>query len=234
MKILIIEDESSVAHVMRQAFTEAGWEVAWESDGIRGLDSALKGDFAVVLVDVMVPGKTGWEIVKELRAKRPSIPILITTAMDDVEDKVRGLRLGADDYLVKPFELRELLARVESLIRRDRLNRDLVTRVADLELDRKTRIVTRRGKPLRLNRREYDLLEALASNEGKAVDRETLQQRVWTDDEAFEKTVDVFVRTLKEKVDVPFRHELIHSFGEDAYVLADLGRTPRPFEVTCL
>jgi len=222
MKILIVEDERSVAHVEIRALAEAGWLVDWASDGIRGLEAALKEDYALVVLDVMLPGKSGWEVVQELRTKKPAIPILMTTALDDVDDKVKGLHLGADDYLVKPFELSELIARIESMIRRDHLSRDLVTRVADLELDRKTRTVTRQGRGIRLTRREYDLLEALASNAGTAVDRDTLQRRVWTDDEAFEQTVDIFVRTLKQKVDAPYGHNLIHSVGDGKYLLMDL------------
>ncbi len=221
MKVLVIEDERSIAHVMLRTLADAGWEVAWASEGVSGLEAALKDDIDLVVLDVMLPGKTGWEIVRELRAKRPAIPILMQTALDDVDDKVKGLRLGADDYLVKPFELSELVARVEALIRRDQLSRDLVTRVADLELDRKTRSVRRRGMKILLSRREYDLLEALASHEGDPVDRETLQRLVWTDNEAFDHTVDVFVRTLKRKVDGPFGRDLIHACDEGMYALSE-------------
>jgi len=228
MKILVVEDERSVAHVEMQALTEAGWHVDLVSDGIRGLEAALTEDYALVLLDVMLPGMSGWEVVKELRAKKSVIPILMTTALDGVDDKVKGLHLGADDYLVKPFELSELVARIESLIRRDHLSRDLVTRVADLEVDRKTRTVTRRGSVIRLTRREYDLLEALASNVGTAVDRDTLQRRVWTDNEAFEQTVDIFVRTLKQKIDAPFGHDLIHATDGGEYLLMDLDEPDAP------
>jgi DNA-binding response OmpR family regulator len=220
-RILIIEDERSLALVLHRALSEEGWEVSWASDGATGLEIAIEEDFAAVMLDVMVPGKNGWEVLEQLRAAKPSLPILLTTALDDVDDKVKGLRLGADDYLVKPFEFKELFARLESLIRRDRLGRDLITRVGDMTLDRKTRKVTRRGYEIRLTRREYDLLEALASNVGHAVDRDTLQRRVWTDDEAFEKTVDIFVRTLKRKLDVPYGVDLIHSSADGGYMLCD-------------
>ncbi len=220
-KLLIIEDERSFALVLKRALTEEGWDVSWASDGAIGLEIALKDEFAVILLDLMLPGKSGWEILEVLRQSRPWTPILLTSALDDIEDKVKGLQLGADDYLVKPYELKELVARIESLIRRERLGRDLVTRVADLTLDRKTRRVTRGGFEIRLTRREYDLLEALASNVGYAVDRETLQRRIWTDNEAFDKTVDVFVRTLKQKVDRPFGYDLIHSYGDGCYSLGD-------------
>jgi two-component system copper resistance phosphate regulon response regulator CusR len=221
LKLLIIEDERSFALVLIRALTESGWDVSWASDGATGLDIALNEDFAAVMLDVMLPSKNGWEVLEQLKERRPSVPVLLTTALDDLDDKVKGLRLGADDYLVKPFELKELAARLESVVRRERLGRDLVTRVADLTLDRKTRKVSRQGRPVSLTRREYDLLEALASNAGCYIDRDTLQRRVWTDDEAFEKTVDVFVRTLKQKVDVPFGKELIYSSGDGWYALLE-------------
>jgi len=218
-KILLIEDERPLALVISRFLSEAGWGVGWVSNGAKGLDVALKDDFALVLLDVNLPGMNGWDVCREIRAKKPWVPIIMLTAMDELEDKVRAFHLGADDFIAKPFELAELEARVESVIRRSTLSRDLVTRVADLELDRKTRRVTRRGREIRLNRREYDLLEALASNEGSTVDRETLQRRVWTDDEAFGKSVDIFMTTLKQKVDVPFGKELLKATPNGGYML---------------
>src|SRR5476651_2600858 len=129
LKILIIEDERSQALVLHRALSEEGWDVSWASDGATGLDIALKEDFAVVILDVMIPVKNGWEVLEGIKASKPALPILLTTALDDLDDKVKGLRLGADDYLVKPFEYRELFARLETLVRRERLGRDLVTRV---------------------------------------------------------------------------------------------------------
>src|SRR6185437_3675710 len=149
-----------------------GWSVEWESDGDRGLDTALAEEFTAVIIDVMLPNRSGWEIVQVLRAKNPTVPILMTTALDGVDDKVRGLHLGADDYLVKPFELSEMLARVESVVRRGSRDSGLVTEVADLTVNRKTRTVNRGGRTLNLTRREYDLLEALASNVGSVLGRE--------------------------------------------------------------
>jgi len=221
LKVLIIEDERSLAIVMSRVLIEAGWQADWASDGIQGLEAALKDDYAAVLLDVMLPGMSGWEVLTSVRAQRPTLPILLTTALDDIDDKVRGLHLGADDYLVKPFELKELIARLETIVRRSQVGEGLVTRVEDLSLDRRTRSVTRQGKEIHLTRREYDLLEALASNHGLPVDRETLQVRVWTDDEAFGKSVEVFMRTLKQKVDVPFGHDLIHAPGNGSYRLGE-------------
>ena len=220
MKILLIEDERPLAMVISRVLTNAGYGVGWVSNGARGLEIALKEDYSLVVLDVNLPGLDGWEVCKELQARRPWVPVLMLTAMDELEDKVKAFELGADDFLAKPFEVAELLARVGAVIRRSVISRDLVTRVADLERDRKTRKVTRMGHELRLNRREYDLLEALASNEGSTVDRETLQRRVWTDDEAFEKSVDVFMRTLKQKVDVPFGRELLKSSPDGGYMLS--------------
>jgi two-component system, OmpR family, copper resistance phosphate regulon response regulator CusR len=220
-RILLVEDERAIAMAITKALTEEGMHVFWASDGAKGLEIALQEDFALVLLDVLLPHKNGWDICRELRDQKSYVPIMMLTALDDVEDRVKGLQLGADDDLAKPFELAELMARIHALLRREQLGRDLVTRVADLEIDRKTRQVSRHGTAIRLNRREYDLLEALASNTNTILDHDTLQRRVWTDDEAFDRTVDVFVSTLKRKVDLPFDHDLIHSVPDGGYVLSD-------------
>ncbi len=207
MKILLIEDERPLAMVISRVLTNAGYGVGWVSNGARGLEIALKEEYSLVILDVNLPGLDGWEVCKELQARRPWVPVLMLTAMDELEDKVKAFELGADDFLAKPFEVAELLARVGAVIRRSVISRDLVTRVADLELDRKTRKVTRMGHEIRLN-------------EGSSVDRETLQRRVWTDDEAFGQSVDVFMRTLKQKVDVPFGRELLKSSPDGGYMLS--------------
>ena len=132
---------------------------------------------------------------------------------------MRGLNLGADDYLAKPFEAAELVARVNALVRRDREVREHLLEVADVTIDREARTVTRQGQVVRLTRREYDLLEALASNEGRVLSRETIQERVWGADEAFSNSVDVFIGTLRKKIDAPFGRKLIHTEAGEGYVL---------------
>jgi two-component system copper resistance phosphate regulon response regulator CusR len=219
MKILLVEDERPLAVAVTRLLTDAGWQITWEGDGARGCQAALLEDFDLVILDVMLPNKNGWDILADLRAKRRTMPILMLTALEETEDKVKGLELGADDYLPKPFEVTELVARVKALLRRDKLNKGLVMRIADLEIDRKNRRVTRGGKVIALTRREYDLLEALASNEGRVLSRETIQERVWTDEESFSNTVDVFIGTLRKKIDAPFEKKLIHTVHGFGYVL---------------
>lgn len=219
MKILLVEDERPLAAAVTRLLSDAGWQITWEGDGARGCQAAMLEDFDLVILDVMLPGKNGWDILSDLRAKRRTMPILMLTALEETEDKVKGLELGADDYLPKPFEVTELVARVKALLRRDKLNKGMVIRISDLEIDRKNRRVTRSGRVIALTRREYDLLEALASNEGRVLSRETIQERVWTDEESFSNTVDVFIGTLRKKLDAPFERKLIHTVHGFGYVL---------------
>ncbi len=219
MKILLVEDERPLAVAVTRLLTDVGWHVTWEGDGARGCQAALNEEFDLVILDVMLPSKNGWDILSDLRGARRIMPILMLTALEETEDKVKGLELGADDYLPKPFEVTELVARVKALLRRDKLNKGLIIRIADLEIDRKNRSVTRANKHISLTRREYDLLEALASNEGRVLSRETIQERVWTDEESFSNTVDVFIGTLRKKLDTPFEKKLIHTVHGFGYVL---------------
>jgi two-component system copper resistance phosphate regulon response regulator CusR len=219
MKILLIEDEKPLALALIRVLTDAGGKVTWADNGQKGFDTAMHEDFDVVVLDVLLPKKNGWEVCAELRAAKRTVPILMLTALDDLQDKLKGFHVGADDYLPKPFETPELVARVRALLRRDKVHKSLVTRIADLELDRENRRVTRAGQEIKLTRREYDLLEALASNEGRVLSRQTIQERVWTDDESFSNTVDVFVGTLRKKIDSPFPLKLIHTVHGFGYVL---------------
>ena len=223
MKILLVEDERPLAVAITRLLAETGWHVTWEGDGQKGYLTAMNEDFDLVILDVMLPGKRGWEILTDLRSARRTMPILMLTALEETEDKVKGLELGADDYLPKPFEVTELLARVKALLRRDKLNKGMVVKIADLEIDRKNRQVSRSGKHIGLTRREYDLLEALVSNEGRVLSRETIQERVWTDEESFSNTVDVFIGTLRKKIDTPFEKKLIHTVHGFGYVLKNEG-----------
>jgi two-component system copper resistance phosphate regulon response regulator CusR len=206
-----------------RVLTDAGFHVTWTTDGMRGYDAALSEEFDVLVLDILLPRKNGWDICKDLRSAKRTVPILMLTALDELDDKVKGLQIGADDYLSKPFEIPELVARVQALVRRDKVNRTLVTRVADLEIDRHSRSVKRAGREIKLTRREYDLLEALASNEGRVLSRQTIQERVWTDDESFSNTVDVFIGTLRKKIDAGHEKKLIHTVHGFGYVLREGG-----------
>jgi two-component system, OmpR family, copper resistance phosphate regulon response regulator CusR len=196
-----------------------GFEAAWTADGERGLKAAKSGEYDLVLLDVLLPGKNGWEVLRELREARINVPILMLTAMDEVGDRVKGLDLGADDYLPKPFEPLELVARIRALLRRNQSHKAQTIRIQDLELDRAARLVSRGGTPIRLTRREYDLLEALAVNEGRVLSRETIQERVWNDADALSNVVDVYIRSLRKKVDAPYEKKLIHTEVGFGYVL---------------
>jgi two-component system copper resistance phosphate regulon response regulator CusR len=221
MRALLIEDERPLGLAVVRVLKEAGFEVSWATNGQRGYESALDEEYDVLVLDILLPGKNGWDICKDLRTAKRTVPILMLTAMDELDDKVRGLQIGADDYLPKPFEVPELVARVQALVRRDKINKALVTRIGDLEVDRQNRKVRRGGVDVRLTRREYDLLEALASNEGRVLSRQVIQERVWTDDESFSNTVDVFIGTLRKKIDAGHDHKLIHTVHGFGYVLRD-------------
>lgn len=219
MKILLVEDERPLALAVSRILTEAGHHVTWAPDGEVGENYAKNEAFDAMVLDVLMPKKNGWQVLESVRNAKVNVPVLMLTAMDETSDKVKGLNLGADDYLAKPFEVPELVARVNALLRRDKVQKSNRIRIADMEIDRESRTVTRGDKPVHLTRREYDLLEALAANEGRVLSRETIQERVWSDDEAFSNTVDVFIGTLRKKLDSPFDKKLIHTVVGFGYVL---------------
>ncbi len=211
MNILLVEDERPLALTVLKILRQAGFTVTWADDGEKGYEAGKNSPWDLVILDVLLPKKSGWDILTGLRSAKVNTPILMLTAMDEVGDKVKGLDMGADDYLPKPFETPELIARINALLRRDKAHKGQIIQIADLVIDRKSHLVTRGGKEISLTRREYDLLEALAINEGRVLSRETIQERVWSDDEAFSNTVEVFVSTLRKKIDAPFDKKLIQT-----------------------
>jgi two-component system copper resistance phosphate regulon response regulator CusR len=219
MRILLVEDEKALGMATTRALLEAGYQVDWARDGISGYQSAIAQDYEAVILDIMLPGKSGLEILANLRAMGRRFPVLMLTALDQMPDKVKGLDTGADDYLGKPFDVPELLARLRALRRRDVLNKGNLIRVADLEINRELRTVTRNQKSIKLTRREYDLLEALAINEGRTLSRDTISSRVWQDEDSVSNTVEVFIASLRKKVDAPFDKRLIHTVYGFGYVL---------------
>jgi DNA-binding response OmpR family regulator len=219
MHILLIEDERPLAKAVNGIFGKNGIKVSWVGDGKDGYHAARTEEFDLIILDVLLPGLNGWEICANLREARINTPILMLTALDELDDRVKGLNLGADDYLAKPFETEELLARVRALIRRDKVNRSQIIHIGDMELDLQSHRVTRSGKEIALTRREYDLLEALALNEGRVLTRETILERVWHDEETYSNTVDVFIGTLRKKIDAPFEKKLIHTAVGFGYVM---------------
>jgi two-component system copper resistance phosphate regulon response regulator CusR len=219
MNILLIEDEPGIAAVIKQGLEEARYTVDVAHDGATGLDLALTGSYALLILDLMLPVIDGWQVCQRLRARRNTVPILMLTARDAVDDRVRGLEMGADDYLPKPFVFRELRARVQALVRRDRIHKGRVLRIADLEIDTGIQRVARAGQEILLTQREYMLLEALATREGQVLTRELIQQQVWRDDESYSNTVDVHISALRKKIDTDRDVKLIHTVHGRGYMV---------------
>jgi two-component system copper resistance phosphate regulon response regulator CusR len=219
MKILLIEDEPEIAAVIRQGLEEARYAIDTADNGATGLDLALRESYALIILDLMLPRVDGWQVCQRLRARRNTVPILMLTARDAVDDRVRGLEIGADDYLPKPFAFRELKARVHALLRREMIHKGKTLRIADLEIDTGTQRVTRAGREILLTQREYLLLEALATREGRVLSRDTIQQQVWRDDDSYSNTVDVHVSALRKKIDLDREVRLIHTVHGRGYVL---------------
>ena len=224
MRILLIEDEIPIAEVIKQGLEGAGYSVTAVHDGPAGLAKARDGRWALLILDVMLPGLDGWELCRTLRDERDPTPILMLTARDAVSDRVQGLELGADDYLPKPFDFAELVARVQALLRRENLHKSRTLTVGDLTIDTKLRRVTRAGVEIALTPREYTLLEALAGREGQVLTREVILERVWLDEESLSNTVDVYVGLLRRKIDAGHAFKLIGTVHGVGYVL----RGPAP------
>ncbi|MDX5410288.1 MAG: heavy metal response regulator transcription factor, partial [Thauera sp.] len=210
MKILIVEDEPKTGDYLRQGLAEAGFVVDLVRDGLDGLHVATTADYDLVVLDVMLPRLDGWGVLEALRRAGREMPVLFLTARDQVEDRVRGLELGADDYLMKPFAFSELLARVRTLLRRGRSKEPEVLRAADLELDLLRRRVLRAGQRIDLTAKEFALLELLLRRQGEVLPRSLIASQVW--DMNFDSdtnVIEVAVRRLRAKVDDPFEPKLI-------------------------
>lgn len=219
MRILVVEDDKVIAENLKEAIEDAGFVVDLAFDGEEGLDQAIVGPYALILLDLMLPKRSGMEVCVAIRGGGNRVPILMLTARDAVEDRVKGLDCGADDYLPKPFDFKELMARVRALLRRDAVHKAQVVQVADLVIDSGARKVTRGGEAIALTPREFELLEALARNEGRTLTREVIQERVWGDDESFSNVVSFHVALLRKKVDSGDRPRLIHTVHGVGYVL---------------
>ncbi|HLK58911.1 MAG TPA: response regulator transcription factor [Chthonomonadaceae bacterium] len=219
MRILVVEDEIAIANVIKRGLEGARYRVDVAQDGIKGLELARTEEYSAIVLDLMLPGVDGWQICEALRRCGNRTPILMLTARGTVQERVRGLEMGADDYLPKPFDFTELLARVRSLLRRDRIHRARIIHVADLEIDTTQRRVTRAGQVITLSQREYTLLEALASYEGQILTREAIQERIWMDEDTYSNTVDVYIGLLRKKIDADHPLKLIHTVRGVGYTL---------------
>ena len=221
MKILIVEDEPKTGEYLRQGLTEAGYISDLVPNGADGLHMALQGEYDLLILDVMLPGLNGWQVLQALRDRGIGMPVLFLTARDQVEDRVKGLELGADDYLVKPFSFAELLARVRIILRRGHAGNESTTlRVADLELDLLRRRVSRNGKRIDLTAKEFGLLELLMRRQGEVLPRSLIASQVW--DMNFDSdtnAIDVAVKRLRAKIDNDFEPKLIQTVRGVGYML---------------
>ncbi|MBK1678846.1 heavy metal response regulator transcription factor [Rhodocyclus tenuis] len=221
MKILVVEDEPKTGDYLKQGLSEAGFIVDLARNGVDGLHLALSEAYDLAVIDVMLPGIDGWQLLQTLRAAGKEIPVLFLTARDAVADRVKGLELGADDYLVKPFAFAELLARVRTLLRRgSKAKEPDVLRAADLELDLLRRRVQRAGRKIDLTAKEFALLELLLRRQGEVLTRSLIASQVW--DMNFDSdtnVIDVAIRRLRSKVDDGFAVKLINTVRGMGYVL---------------
>jgi two-component system, OmpR family, response regulator MprA len=220
-RILIIEDDEGILRVLRRALSYEGYQVETALDGESGLNQARDWRPDLVILDLMLPGMDGFEVTQRLRTEG-NIPILMLTAKDTVNDRVQGLDSGADDYMTKPFDLDELLARVRALLRRTQLERAPVLTFNDLTLDTSTRLGTRRGRPIALTAKEYDLLELFMRHPRQVMTREMIFDRVWGYDFGGESNVlDVYIRYLRQKLESEGETRLIHTVRGVGYVLRE-------------
>ena len=221
MKILVVEDEPKTGNYLKQGLAEAGFIVDLARNGEDGLHDALTVNYDLVILDVMLPGLDGWGVLRGIRASGKEIPVLFLTARDQVDDRVRGLELGADDYLVKPFAFAELLARVRTLLRRGgKIKESEILRAVDLELDLIRRRATRGGKRIDLTAKEFALLELLLRRQGEVLPRSLIAAQVW--DMNFDSdtnVIEVAVKRLRAKVDDDFELKLIRTVRGMGYVL---------------
>ena len=222
MRILIIEDEAKTAAYLKKGLTESGFAVDTAANGDDGLHAALTFDYDLIILDVMLPGRDGWSVLGALRKQGCRTPVIFLTARDRVQDRVRGLELGADDYLVKPFAFSELLARVRVILRRGQPQQTDTLRIADLEIDLRAHKVTRAGAPLDLTQKEFMLLSLLVQRAGQVLSRTLIAEQVWDINfDSDTNVVDVAIRRLRTKVDDPFEKKLIHTVRGVGYVVEE-------------
>lgn len=222
MKVLIVEDERKTGAYLRKGLSEAGFVTDLAEDGEDGLHAAASGHYELIILDITLPRLDGWSIISRLRENGNQIPVLVLTARDRVQDRVKGLELGADDYLVKPFAFSELLARVRSILRRGPSRQADTLRVADLDVDLVRMKASRAGRRLDLTPREFSLLSLFARRCGDVLSRTLIAEQVWDMNfDSDSNVVDVHIRRLRSKLDDPFATKLIHTVRGVGYVLEE-------------
>ena len=222
MRLLVIEDEEKVSRLIVKSLTSERFAVDVAYDGARGLEMAGTYNYDLIILDLMLPGLSGADVLRRVRQRDEHVPVLILTALDAIGDKVRHFEIGADDYLTKPFAFAELIARVKALLRRGAVSRANILRVGDLEIDRLSQQVRRAGKRIELTAKEYALLEYLMANAGRVVSRTMIIEHVW--DQSFDgatNIVDVYVRHLRNKVDEQHERKLIRTARGVGYAISD-------------
>ena len=223
MRVLVVEDDNRIAAFVAKGLRENSYAVDVATDGEAATYLASINSYDVFILDVNLPKKDGFEVCKELRASGNTKPILMLTARDAIDDRISGLDTGADDYLIKPFEFRELLARLRALLRRHSEVRAPKIMVADLEIDTISHTVRRGGKQIDLTTKEYSLIEFLALNKGKVVGREEISEHVWDDTfDPFSNLIEVYIKRLRSKLDEDFAAQLIHTRRGAGYILDDV------------
>ncbi|HTA73062.1 MAG TPA: response regulator transcription factor [Gemmatimonadaceae bacterium] len=218
MRLLIVEDDPELASILADGLADHHYEVVVAADVPAARDRAVLGTYDVMILDVLLPGGSGFDLCAQIRSRGIATPILMLTARDAIDDRVRGLEAGADDYLTKPFAFRELLARVRALSRRQPALAPQRIRVADLDVDLETRQVQRGRRPITLTAKEFALLEFFTRHEGKVVDRAAIAAHVWDDNhDPFTNVLEVLVRRLRRKIDDDFEPKLIHTIRGAGY-----------------
>jgi len=222
MRILLIEDEEKIASFVARGLKEAHYVVDVARDGEKGLFMAEANEYDLLILDIRLPGRDGISICRQLRSKKMKLPILMLSVRNTTEDKVRGLNCGADDYLTKPFVFKELLARVQALLRRRNSISGGILKAADLELNQLTHKVTRQGKLIELTSKEYVLLEYFMLNPGVIITRTMISEHVWHEDfDSLTNVIDVFVNYLRNKIDKGFQKHLLHTIRGSGYCLKE-------------
>lgn len=221
MTILVIEDDIKTGDYLKKGLLESGYNVDLARNGVDGLHMACEQSYDLLILDVMLPGKDGWQVMEEIR-RSCDLPVIFLTARDQVDDRIRGLQLGADDYLIKPFSFTELVLRIRTLLRRGVVRESETFQLADLKLDPMRRKVTRNGINIILTNKEFMLLHLLVKRQGEALSRTVIASQVW--DMNFDSdtnVVDVAIKRLRAKIDAPFERKLIHTVRSIGYMFSE-------------